>query len=63
MTAHDIAFEMAASAVRFGAGVTREVGADLATLWLRNGKAIEELETLVAELSSQFLWCRSSWAQ
>ena len=31
-TSNDNAFEMAASAVRFGAGVTREVGADLAEL-------------------------------
>ena len=32
---HDNAFEMAASAVRFGAGVTREVGADCADRGLR----------------------------
>src|SRR6476661_9483369 len=34
-TEHDYAFEMAASAVRFGVGVTREVGADLAELGSR----------------------------
>ncbi len=32
---HDDAFEMAASAIRFGAGVTREVGSDLAELGAR----------------------------
>jgi hydroxyacid-oxoacid transhydrogenase len=33
---NDNAFEMAAAAIRFGVGVTREVGADLADLGVRN---------------------------
>ena len=34
-TARDIAFEMAASSIRFGVGVTREIGMDLADLGVR----------------------------
>src|SRR5215208_5075201 len=33
---NDSAFEMAAAAIRFGVGVTREVGLDLADLGVRN---------------------------
>jgi hypothetical protein len=40
-----------------------ELGADLASLWLRNGKALEELESVAATLASRFLWCRSAWEQ
>jgi hydroxyacid-oxoacid transhydrogenase len=36
VTRYDNAFEMAASAIRFGAGVTREVGADLVDLGAAN---------------------------
>jgi hydroxyacid-oxoacid transhydrogenase len=36
MHMNDNAFEMAAAAIRFGAGVTREVGSDLADLGVRN---------------------------
>ena len=39
---HEIAFEMAASSVRFGAGVTREVGMDLADLEIRHALVITD---------------------
>jgi hydroxyacid-oxoacid transhydrogenase len=39
---HEIAFEMAASSVRFGAGVTREVGMDLADLGIRKTLVITD---------------------
>ena len=40
--AHEIAFEMAASGVRFGAGVTREVGMDLADLGIPHALIITD---------------------
>ena len=39
---HDYAFEMAAAAIRFGAGVTREVGADLADLGVTSALVISD---------------------
>jgi hydroxyacid-oxoacid transhydrogenase len=43
MADHDTVFEMAASAVRFGAGVTREVGMDLAELGVRRVMLLTDL--------------------
>ena len=45
----ETAFEMAASAVRFGSGITREVGADLADLGVR--KALVITDPIVARLA------------
>jgi hydroxyacid-oxoacid transhydrogenase len=39
---NDIAFEMAVSSIRFGVGVTREVGMDLAELDIRNALVITD---------------------
>jgi hydroxyacid-oxoacid transhydrogenase len=39
---HEIAFEMASASVRFGAGVTREVGMDLADLGIRGALVITD---------------------
>src|SRR5436190_16867608 len=38
----EIAFEMAASSIRFGAGVTREVGMDLADLGVRRALIVTD---------------------
>jgi hydroxyacid-oxoacid transhydrogenase len=40
--AHDTAFEMATSAIRFGQGVTREVGMDLAELGVKNALVLTD---------------------
>ena len=39
---HEIAFEMAVSSVRFGPGVTREVGLDLADMGVRNALVLTD---------------------
>lgn len=54
---HEYAFEMAASAIRFGFGATREVGADMAELGFRNvvvfiDPALRDLYPVVATLES-----------
>jgi hydroxyacid-oxoacid transhydrogenase len=63
--AQDYAFEMAASAIRFGAGVTREVGADLAELGLRKVlvitdpvlRALPPVQTVIDSLdASHLVW-------
>ncbi len=40
-----------------------ELGADLAGLSAKNGKALEDLEKIAVTLNSHFLWCRSAWEQ
>ena len=57
---YEYAFEMAAAAVRFGAGVTREVGADLHALGVRRALVITDptvsrlaaMQTVVASLEA-----------
>ena len=39
---HETAFEMAASSVRFGAGVTREVGMELVDLGVRTALVVTD---------------------
>ena len=62
---HEIAFEMAASNVRFGAGVTREVGMDLADLGIRRALVITDpilrrmrpLQTVIESLDAEGIAC------
>ena len=57
---YEYAFEMATSAVRFGAGVTREVGADLQALGVRRALVITDptvsrlppMQTVLASLEA-----------
>jgi hydroxyacid-oxoacid transhydrogenase len=50
MGSHEIAFEMATSSVRYGVGVTREVGMDLADLGVRH--ALVVLDPVVGRLAT-----------
>jgi hydroxyacid-oxoacid transhydrogenase len=62
---HEIAFEMAVSAIRFGAGVTREVGMDLADLGVRRvlvltdpaGRGLAPLQTVLQSLEENGIAC------
>jgi hydroxyacid-oxoacid transhydrogenase len=62
---HEIAFEMAASNVRFGAGVTREVGMDLADLGVRNAllitdpilRRMRQFQTVLESLDAEGIAC------
>jgi hydroxyacid-oxoacid transhydrogenase len=62
---HETAFEMAASSVRFGVGVTREVGMDLADLGLRSALIITDpvlrrmspVETVLESLEANGIAC------
>ena len=64
-TTHEIAFEMAASSVRFGAGVTREVGMDLADLGIRSALVITDpvlrrmppFQTVLESLEAEGIAC------
>ena len=65
MTAYDTAFEMAASSVRFGPGVTREVGHDLADLGATNVlvvtdstlRALPPVQTVLESLERRRIPC------
>jgi hydroxyacid-oxoacid transhydrogenase len=62
---HEIAFEMSGASVRFGAGVTREVGMDLTDLGIRHALVITDpvlrrmrpLQTVLASLEANGVSC------
>ena len=47
---HEIAFEMATASIRYGVGVTREVGMDLADLGVKN--ALVVMDPVVGKLNT-----------